>query len=218
MLKLCVFLLYSSFVFPSFICSFLYPLILIVWPLKNEAYSLISWRKNSCLGDGDYEWRLKIMEHLCQRKVSCFFICLGKVLLLYEAENLLSLPMSSLMFPGQNQEHRAHSPNTDSTCPANGLLTSSHQLNPHSSTGPEAWPRQTHQRGGKRNDPQNSGHNAGEEVGWGGQGLQLQLQEEGKGHWIGALTQGSKQTCLVWLSSQSSKPHWSAAQGSRKIK
>lgn len=104
MMKLYVFLFYSSFVFPSFICSFLYPLILIVWPLENEAYSLTSGRKNSCLGDRDYGQILKIMEHLCQKNVSCFFICLGKVLLLYEAEELLSLPMYRFIFPGQNQE------------------------------------------------------------------------------------------------------------------
>lgn len=90
MLKLYVFLLYSSFVFPSFICSFLYPFILIVGPLKNEACSLNFWNKEFL----SWGWRLWATTEdngtSCQKNVSCFFICPGKVLLLDEAEEPLS--------------------------------------------------------------------------------------------------------------------------------
>lgn len=85
-------------------------LTLIVWPLQNEAYSLNTWRKNSCLGGGGYGQMLKAMEHLCQKNLSCFLTSLGKVLLLYQAKELLSLPVYSLIFPRQNQDrHRPFS-------------------------------------------------------------------------------------------------------------
>lgn len=174
--------------------------------LKNE---VLSWGWRSQANTEDNETSLP-------EKCVLFFYLSRKGLLLYEEDELLSLPIYSLILPGQHQD--AHSPDTDSSFPAMGSSPLRTSANPHSSTGPEAWPRQIHQQGSKRNDAQNSGHNAGEEVGWGGLGLQLQLQEEGKGHWVGVLIQGAADTFDVTTSSQSSEPHLSAAQGSRKIK
>lgn len=113
----------------------LLPLTSTVQPLKNEACSLISWRKNSCLGNGNYWQILKIMEYLCQKNASHFFICPGKVLLLHEAEELLSFPMYSLIFPGQHQD--AHSPFSWQIPPSQQWVPhlSSHQLIPTSPQG-----------------------------------------------------------------------------------
>lgn len=119
MLKLYVFLLYSSFVFPSFICSFLYPFILIVGPLKNEACSLNFWN-NSCLGDGDYGQLLKIMEHLCQKNVSCFFYLSRKGFITRWSRRASQPPVHSLVVQASSKMHTARSPSTGSTFPAMG--------------------------------------------------------------------------------------------------
>lgn len=81
-----VFLLYSSFDFTSSICSFpSSSLILIAWPWENEVYSFTPWRviKKEFVSWG---WRLqgKVEENGTSslEKMSCLFICPGKVLLL----------------------------------------------------------------------------------------------------------------------------------------
>lgn len=142
------------------------------------------------------------MERLCQKNVSHFFIFQERFYYSMKRKSCSASQCTASFSQASTKMLTAHSPDRDSTFSAMGSSPLKPSANPHSSIGPEAWPRQTHQQGGRRNDPQNSGHNAGEEAGWGGLGLQLQLQEECKGHWIGVLIQGSnsvQQTCLVWL-------------------